>query len=235
MKRAEDHYSLAFDLIERRLIDEAIKELREAVKIYPEYAEARLMLGFQLMNRNRAEAARELYEGIKVNPELFDKFIISLESEIQNSLPEDEEAIKILNLLKLMANITKCISSDKETLAIDKSGKDFYKEIKHDDTDSSERKNINNNLAAEIIAKALNVATNGRIEKINYMPPETGTMTAEKIQEIGITKESLLGAFRSDPRVISAECKNGEFHIKTVAGKLSFKFKFEDEKTSGSA
>lgn len=81
MKAAEVHYNLANDLIKRGLINEAIKELREAVKIYPEYAEAHLMLGFQLIDTNRDEAARELCEGIRLDPELFDELIVSFESE----------------------------------------------------------------------------------------------------------------------------------------------------------
>lgn len=48
-------------------------------------------------------------------------------------------------------------------------------------------------------------------------------------------KEALIQAFQKDSRVISAKCKNGEFYIKTINGKLSFKFIFEDEKTGESA
>jgi hypothetical protein len=240
MREAENHYNLANDLLEKGLIDEALKELREAVKIYPEYAEAHLMLGIQLVNRNRDEAARELYEGIRLNPELFDKLIVSFENAIQNNLPGDEEAVRVLNLLKLLGSITKYINSDdRDKLISDETGKDYSEETEfgEDYTDASRKKNIDKKLAKEIIATALNVATKGKveIEKITDIPPATGTMTAEKIQELDITKESLLCAFLSDPRVISAECKDGEFHIETVEGKISFNFKFEDEKTSGSA
>lgn len=151
-----------------------------------------------------------------------------MKARIQNNLPGDEEVIKILNLLKLMGSIAKYINSDdRDKLISDEIGKDYR--------DAYRKGNIDKNLAMEIIATAVNVATKGKVEKITDIPPETGTMTAGKIQELGMTKESLLGAFLSDPRVISAECKNGELHIEIAEGKLSFNFKFEDEKTSGSA
>lgn len=236
MKEAEKHYNLAQEFIEKGLMDEAIKELREAIKIYPEYAEAHYLLGFQLMNTNQDEAATELYEGIRLNPELFDELIKSFETKILNDLPGDEEAVKVLNLLKLMSSIAKYISSDEQdNFTGEKKDKDSYEDIRHDSTYSSERKNMDKNLAMEIIAKALNTATNGGLVKAELGPYKGKIMSAEQVQKLGLKKEDLIEAFLKDPRVISAECENGKFHINTTDGKFSFNFIFEDEKKSGSA
>lgn len=46
----------------------------------------------------------------------------------------------------------------------------------------------------------------------------------------GITKDSILQAFRRDPRIISAEYKNGRFYLKTAEGNSSFKLVFPEKK-----
>lgn len=42
-----------------------------------------------------------------------------------------------------------------------------------------------------------------------------------------ITVEGFLESFRKDPMVISAEYKDGSFHVETVAGPFDFKFSQE--------
>lgn len=88
----------------------------------------------------------------------------------------------------------------------------------------------------DIIASALDKATKGKVEKIITDPvPKEGTMTSDKFGELAITRESLISALLEDPRVISAEYKDGQCHITTPDGKISFNFKFGDESSGGDA
>lgn len=326
LKEAEKHYNLATDLIEEGKTDEAIKELRESIRINPEYADAHYMLGLKLLEKNTGEAMQELREAIRINYELseahcvlgralvwegntdegieelqkairidpesigahfylgdafdqkgeideaieefrevmridpefsyayfslglslgkkglFKEAVDSLETYLQYARPEDEGTISALkNRLSLLRLIADYVSSDdrddKDETMLYNTLKDYFEEIEieQDSTDLSKRKNVDKNLAMEIIAKALDTATNGRVAKAGLLPYKGKVMSTEQVQELGLTKEELIQAFLKDPQVISAECKNGEFHINTTEGKLSFKFKFEDEKTSGSA
>lgn len=46
-----------------------------------------------------------------------------------------------------------------------------------------------------------------------------------------ISKDKLLKNLRADPRVKSAEYKDGEFHVNSVRGKFSFKFTAAEEES----
>jgi tetratricopeptide (TPR) repeat protein len=291
VKKAEDHYSLAFGLIKRGLIDEAMKELREAIKIDPELSDAHWILGRALVwegnidegieelqkairidpecigahfylgdaydqNGKTDEAIKEFREVIRIDPEfpyayfslglslgkkgLFKEAVESFETYLKYAPPEDEETIgvlkKRLSLMKLIADhVNSDETREQDAYAVYEAIEDLSeeKEIKTDHTDSE--KIVDKNLAMEIIAKALNDATNGGVEKAGIGPYKGELASTEQVQKLGLTKDGLIQAFLKDHRVISAECKNGEFHIDTMEGKLSFRFKFEDEKTSGSA
>ncbi len=313
LKEAERHYDLAQEFIEKGLIDDAINELREAIRINPEYADAHYMLGLNLLKINTGEAIQELREAIRINYELSDAHLVlgralvwegnidegieelkkairidpesvgahfylgdafdqkgetdeaikefreviridpefpyayyslglslgnkglfkeavdSLETYLQYARPEDEETVNILkNRLSLMKLMADYINSDKiseQDVSI----------IESKPNDIALEKIVDKHLTMEIIAKALDTATNGRLAKAGLGHYKGKIMSTEQVQELGLTKEELIKAFLKDPRVISAECKNGKFKINTKEGKLSFKFIFEDEKTSGSA
>lgn len=47
--------------------------------------------------------------------------------------------------------------------------------------------------------------------------------------DVVLTPEILIESFMEDPRVISAEYQNGEFHIETIAGPIVFRMEFEKE------
>lgn len=313
MKEAEKHYDLAIDFIEKGLMDEAIEELREAIRIDPEYADAHYMLGLRLLEKNTGEAIQELKEAIRINYELSDAHCVlgralvwegntdegieelqkairidpesigahfylgnafdqkgetdeaikefreviridpelpytyyslglllgnkgllkeaveSFEAYLKYAPPEDEETVNILkNRLSLMKLMADYINSDKTS-------EQGVSTIESKPNEIALEKIVDKHLAMEIIAKVLDTATNGRVAKAGLGPYKGKLMSAEQVQELGLTKEDLIQAFLKDPRVISAECKNGEVHINTTKGKLSFKIKFEDEKTSGSA
>lgn len=51
-------------------------------------------------------------------------------------------------------------------------------------------------------------------------------MEIEGFRDFGflISKDKLLENLRADSRVISAECKNGEFYVISDQGEFSFKF-----------
>lgn len=87
----------------------------------------------------------------------------------------------------------------------------------------------------DIIATAFDIATNGKIEKVTDSVPKEGTMTSGQFEKLAITREALIGAFLEDPRVVSAEYKDGQCHIATLEGTIKFIFKFKDESTSGNA
>lgn len=313
MKEAEKHYDLAQEFIEKEFIDEAIGELREAIKIDPEYADAHYMLGLKLVEKNLSEAMQELREAIRINYELSDAHCVlgralvwegntdegieelqkairidpestgahfylgdiynqkgetdeaikefreviridpefpyayyslglslgnkglfkeaveSFETYLKYAPPEDEETVNILkNRLSLMKLMADHINSDKTS-------EQDVSTIESKSNDIALEKIVDKHLAMEIIAKALDTATNGRVAKAGLGPYKGKVMSTEQVQELGLTKEELIQAFLKDPQVISAECKNGEVHINTTDGKMSFKFIFEDEKTSGRA
>ena len=83
-------------------------------------------------------------------------------------------------------------------------------------------------VAEDIISSALNIASDGRVESIKYIAPDK-MMTSEQIQQLNLTKEGILEALLQDPRVISAEGKEGKFHIETEEGNITFNFVFGDE------
>jgi len=64
------------------------------------------------------------------------------------------------------------------------------------------------------------IAKTGRRKKV-----ETSIFTGEFNFEI--TPEGLLEALKEDPRVTSAEYKNGQFYVDSVEGKFSFKMLFK--------
>ena len=86
----------------------------------------------------------------------------------------------------------------------------------------------------DIIATALDKATKGKVEKvITDTVPMERTMTSDKFEKLAITREALIGALFEDPRVVSAEYKDGQCHIATLEGTIKFNFNFKDEATSG--
>ena len=68
--------------------------------------------------------------------------IKSIETEILNDLPGDEEAVKVLNLLKLMSSMAKYISSDAQDKITVEKKECYCEKIKYDSVDSSERKKV---------------------------------------------------------------------------------------------
>ena len=86
---------------------------------------------------------------------------------------------------------------------------------------------MDDKLVQDIIRTAFDTASHGGVESIITTPPPK-SMDKDQIQKKGITKKSLIKAFLKDPRVISAEHKDGQFHIHTEGGTIHFKFVFED-------
>lgn len=80
----------------------------------------------------------------------------------------------------------------------------------------------------EIISSAINIASGGRVESIKQFAPDK-MMTSEQVQQLHTNKEDILEAFMKDPRVTSAECREGKFHIVTREGEITFNFVFGDE------
>lgn len=87
-------------------------------------------------------------------------------------------------------------------------------------------------IAEEIISSAINIASGDRVESIKQSAPDK-MMTSEQVQQLHLKKEEILDALMQDPRVTSAECKEGKFHVVTEAGSITFNFVFEDEEQSG--
>ena len=87
---------------------------------------------------------------------------------------------------------------------------------------------IDDKIVMDIIESAVNVASGGLVEHITKIAPDK-MMTSEQVQALNLTKELLIDAFLQDPRVISAECRQGKFQIVTEEGTITFNFVFGDE------
>lgn len=80
-------------------------------------------------------------------------------------------------------------------------------------------------LFEEIISSAINIASGGRVESISHIAPDK-MMTSEQVQQLDLTKEAIVEALLQDPRVASAECREGKFHVVTEEGAITFNFVF---------
>jgi hypothetical protein len=95
-------------------------------------------------------------------------------------------------------------------------------------TKDQEDKKLSEKRVMDIIGSAVNTASGGRVENITRLAPDK-MMTSEQVQGITLTKEAILEALLQDPRVLSAECREGKFHIATEDGTKTFNFVFGDE------
>lgn len=86
---------------------------------------------------------------------------------------------------------------------------------------------MDDKLVQDIIRTAVDAASHGGVESITTTPPPK-SMNKDQLQKTSITKKLLIEAFLKDPRVISAEYKDGQFHIQTEEGTIHFNFVFKD-------
>ncbi len=86
---------------------------------------------------------------------------------------------------------------------------------------------MDDKLVQDIIRTAVDATSHAGVESVITTPPPK-SMNKNQFQKKGITKKSLIEAFLKNPRVISAEHKDGQFHIHTEEGTIHFKFVFED-------
>ena len=69
-QQAEDHYKHGVELFEENKLDEAIAELREAIQLQPEHADARNYSGNALYLLGRTEeSVNEYNEAIRIDPQ----------------------------------------------------------------------------------------------------------------------------------------------------------------------
>lgn len=85
-------------------------------------------------------------------------------------------------------------------------------------------------MAMDIISTAVDIASGGLMDRKIITTPPRKMMTSEQVQMTRLTKESIVNALLKDPRVISAECREGKFNIETKEGTITFNFVFGDEK-----
>jgi len=64
------------------------------------------------------------------------------------------------------------------------------------------------------------------INRLKNHKEEDKFMEIKDFRNLGflISKDRLLENLRADPRVVSAEYKDGKFHVISIRGKFSFKF-----------
>jgi hypothetical protein len=84
----------------------------------------------------------------------------------------------------------------------------------------------------DIIGAAFNTASGGRLEATGDTAVDK-LMTSEQIEKLNLTKEALIEAFLQDPRVVSANCKDGKFRVVTNDGTIDFNLVFGDEGRHG--
>lgn len=63
-KSYKSHYYLALVYYDQKLVSDAVRELTEAVKIQPDFEDARIALGTALINLEQADKAREHFEAV---------------------------------------------------------------------------------------------------------------------------------------------------------------------------
>jgi hypothetical protein len=165
--------------------------------------------------------------GLSLNEKgMYEEGIEALEAYLKMAPSQETESVKMLKdrmkfLKLLIGNATELDGSDN-------SSEQDVSNIESELNDTTSENFSDKDLAVEIIARALGVITSVGIVEVETGPYKGKTMSDEKVQNLGLTKEVLIQAFLKDPRVTSAEFKDGKFRIDTTEGKLSFKFKFEE-------
>ncbi len=123
---------------------------------------------------------------------------------------------------ELSINLVSTIGSDKKLRDLDKTTKALRKGLYRMDKER----------VMDIIGTAFNTASGEGLEAIGDTPVDK-VMTSEQVQKLNLTKEALIEAFLQDPRVVSANCKDGTFRVVTDEGTINFNFVFDDERSCG--
>jgi len=100
-KTAENHFNAGFEFQQRGMLSEAINAYKEAIKLWPQYAEAYNMIAVALKNQDLLDDAIDYYkQAISINPDYAEAYnnlgiALSGQGKIDEAILSYKEAIRI--------------------------------------------------------------------------------------------------------------------------------------------